>query len=149
METEEGPSRYGAEQCSERAEGAAPKASDAHAGPEDDEEKNAQHETLRKVGLSEIEDGQLKRGMQECAEGFEGCDVAVLHRDEKSADGDIEAGKESETDGTNEEAEGIEGADYGRSEDGGDQARGQDSILDGLPAFVAVRFDTLFAAFRL
>ena len=71
----------------------------------------------------------------------------MLQRNEHSASSEIDGGDESEADGANKKAEWIESADHHGPEAGGNEAGDQHDVFDCLPAFIAIGFDALLAAF--
>ena len=99
-----------------------------------------------KCGWRKSRTRYLKNGVDDFAGGFDGGDVAVLERREDGADSEVEGGQNRQAEGADQQAEGIEPADGGGTEAGGDQAGDQDDIFDGLPALVAVGIDALLAA---
>ena len=113
---------------------------------QDDEEQQAQHQTLREVRLSKIENCGLQDRVQPFAARSDRGYVAVLHGHKHRARRKVECRQQRQSDGTNQQAEWIERADHHRSEERGHQSRDQHDIFDGLPALVAVRFDALLAS---
>ena len=101
VQAEDRPPGDGAEQSSERADGAAPEACDAQAGEENGEEENTEEQALGKVLLAEVEDQELKNTVDGSAGGLDGGDVAVLKRREDGADGEVESGQDRQAEGAN------------------------------------------------
>ena len=128
---------------------AAPQPRDAQAGQQNRKEQNAQHQPLREVRLAEIQHRELQNRMERFAGRLDGGDVAVLQRRQNRAHGEVEGGQKRQSEGPDQQTEGIEPADGRRAEERGHQPGDQHHILDRLPALVAVGFDALLAALGL
>ena len=85
VQAEDGPAGSQSKQSSERTDGTAPEARNAHAGPEDHEKQQAEHDRLIEVGLTKIEHGHLQRSVQITCGNLNCLDMAVFQGDQKGA----------------------------------------------------------------
>ena len=116
---------------------------------ENGDEQNPQHQALRKVRLAEIEHRELQNRMEDFAGRLDGRDVTVLQRRQHGAHGKVEGGQHRQSEGPDQQAEGIEPADGRRAEDRGHQPGDQHDVFARLPALVSVGLDALLAALGL
>ena len=87
--------------------------------------------------------------MQRSANGLNDGDVAMFHWLQRGSYRGVEGRQQRQAERADKEAKGVEPADGGGTEAGSDQPSDQDNIFSCLPALIAIRLYTLFAALGL
>ena len=129
VQSENRPARHRSQQRSQRANRAAPQTSDAQTGPEDQQEQDAQHQSLRKMRLTKIKNRCLQHRVQRSRPCFDRHDVAVFQRSQHRAHCEVECRQQRQADRPHQQAEWIEPSDRHRAEATPPPARDQHDIL--------------------
>ena len=98
------------------------------------------------VRLAKIEHRVVQYRVQGFACRFDRRNVAGFERGKHDTRGSVEGRQNRQTKRADQQTERIEPADSRRTEAGGHESGNQHDVFTGLPALVAIRIDTLFAA---